>query len=387
MKLEDACTVFIDGDWIESKDQSNIGIRLIQTGNIGIGEYLEKDNKAKYVSEDTFENLKCTEVFPGDILISRLPEPVGRACIIPYKDERMITAVDCTICRPNEEKVLKEYLCYFMQSTAYYNQLVNSLAGTTRKRISRKNLGKIEIRIPNKSIQTKVITNLDLVTKLIRLKKEELSIYNDLVKSRFVEMFGDPVTNPHGWDKVPLSDLAEIKIGPFGTLLHKEDYITGGHALVNPSHIHDGNIVTDEKLTITDEKYAELSAYHLSENDVVMGRRGEMGRCAVVKESGLLCGTGSMIIRSYGEVRADFLQKIISFPSFKKTIEDMAVGQTMPNLNVPIVSRLEIIKPPTKVQDDYYAFVELTDKSKLTVQQSIDTLQTLKAKLMQDYFG
>ena len=387
MKLEDACTVFIDGDWIESKDQSNIGIRLIQTGNIGIGEYLEKDNKAKYVSEDTFENLKCTEVFPGDILISRLPEPVGRACIIPYKDERMITAVDCTICRPNEEKVLKEYLCYFMQSTAYYNQLVNSLAGTTRKRISRKNLGKIEIRIPNKSIQTKVITNLDLVTKLIRLKKEELSIYNDLVKSRFVEMFGDPVTNPHGWDKVPLSDLAEIKIGPFGTLLHKEDYITGGHALVNPSHIHDGNIVTDEKLTITDEKYAELSAYHLSENDVVMGRRGEMGRCAVVKESGLLCGTGSMIIRSYGEVRADFLQKIISFPSFKKTIEDMAVGQTMPNLNVPIVSRLEIIKPLTKVQDDYYAFVELTDKSKLAVQQSIETLQMLKAKLMQDYFG
>ncbi|MBO6292250.1 MAG: restriction endonuclease subunit S, partial [Selenomonas sp.] len=172
-----------------------------------------------------------------------------------------------------------------------------------------------------------------------------------------------------------------------GTLLHKEDYITGGHALVNPSHIHDGNIVTDGKLTITDEKYAELSAYHLSENDVVMGRRGEMGRCAVVKESGLLCGTGSMIIRSYGEVRADFLQKIISFPSFKKTIEDMAVGQTMPNLNVPIVSRLEIIKPPTKVQDDYYAFVELTDKSKFAVQQSIDTLQTLKAKLMQDYFG
>ena len=200
-------------------------------------------------------------------------------------------------------------------------------------------------------------------------------------------MFGDPVTNPHGWDKVPLSDLAEIKIGPFGTLLHKEDYITGGHALVNPSHIHDGNIVTDGKLTITDEKYAELSAYHLSENDVVMGRRGEMGRCAVVKESGLLCGTGSMIIRSYGEVRADFLQKIISFPSFKTTIEDMAVGQTMPNLNVPIVSRLEIIKPPTKIQDDYYAFVELTDKSKLAIQQSIETIQTLKAKLMQDYFG
>ena len=112
-----------------------------------------------------------------------------------------------------------------------------------------------------------------------------------------------------------------------------------------------------------------------------------MGRCAVVKEDGLLCGTGSMIIRSLGEVRADFLQKIISFPSFKKTIEDMAVGQTMPNLNVPIVSRLEIIKPPTEVQDTYYDFVALADKSKLTIQKSLENLTELRDSLMQDYFG
>ena len=99
MKLKDVCTIFTDGDWIESKDQSNEGIRLLQTGNIGEGIYLEKELRAKYISEETFDRLKCTEVFPGDILVSRLPEPVGRACIVPDKKERMITAVDCTICR------------------------------------------------------------------------------------------------------------------------------------------------------------------------------------------------------------------------------------------------------------------------------------------------
>lgn len=98
MRLEDICTVFTDGDWIESKDQADEGIRLIQTGNIGMGAYLEKEEKAKYISEETFNKLKCTEIFSGDILVSRLPEPVGRACIIPEKKERMITAVDCTIC-------------------------------------------------------------------------------------------------------------------------------------------------------------------------------------------------------------------------------------------------------------------------------------------------
>ena len=150
MRLKDICTIFIDGDWIESKDQSDEGIRLIQTGNIGEGIYLEKETRAKYISEDTFEKLKCTEVYPGDILVSRLPEPVGRACIIPEKKERMITAVDCTICRPDKSIVSKEYLCYFMRSNAYYARLLGSVTGTTRKRISRKNLGNVELDIPSK---------------------------------------------------------------------------------------------------------------------------------------------------------------------------------------------------------------------------------------------
>ena len=363
-KLEDVCTVFSDGDWIESKDQSDKGIRLVQTGNIGEGLYLEKEERAKYVSEETFESLKCTEIYPGDILISRLPEPVGRACIIPPKKERMITAVDCTICRVDESIVSKEYMCYFMRSNAYYTKLLGSVTGTTRKRISRKNLGNIELEIPPKEEQTDIVSQLEGLINVINSRNKELQLFDNLIKARFVEMFGDPVSNPYGYDKVALSDLADIKIGPFGSLLHKEDYIDGGHPLLNPSHIVDGKVSPDDKLTISDEKYEELSAYQLKTGDVVMGRRGEMGRCAVVPEDGFLCGTGSMLIRTKGEVTADYIQKIISFPSFKKTIEDMAVGQTMPNLNVPIVSGFQIIKPPMEVQDRYYAFAEQVNKSK-----------------------
>ena len=190
-------------------------------------------------------------------------------------------------------------------------------------------------------------------------------------------MFGDPVLNPYGYEKVSLSELAEVKIGPFGSLLHKEDYIQGGHPLINPSHIVNGEIVFDDKLTISDEKYDELSTYQLKIGDVVMGRRGEMGRCAVVSGEGYLCGTGSMLIRTKGEVTADYIQKIISFPSFKKMIEDMAVGQTMPNLNIPIVSSFQIIKSPMEVQNSYYSFVERIRKSKVAVQINKDTTQEL----------
>ena len=112
-----------------------------------------------------------------------------------------------------------------------------------------------------------------------------------------------------------------------------------------------------------------------------------MGRCAVVYNDGLLCGTGSLIIRPASEMLPYFLQKIISYPTFKEAIEDKAVGVTMMNLNVPIVSNFMIPMLPLEEQSAYLRFVEQTDKSKLAVQQSIDQLETLKKSLMQKYFG
>lgn len=276
-----------------------------------------------------------------------------------------------------------DYLCY---SLMFYDVsgLVN---GATRQKLTQADMRKMEIPLRSMSEQKRITAVINKVSDLISLRKQQLAKLDELVKARFVELFGDPVANPHGFDKVALSELADIKIGPFGSLLHKEDYIEGGHALLNPSHIIDGKVAPDYKLTVSAQKYEELSAYHLKAGDVVMGRRGEMGRCAVVPSDGYLCGTGSLMIRTKGEVTADYIQKIISFPSFKKTIEDMAVGQTMPNLNVPIVSNFQIIKPPIEVQKSYYTFVEQVDKSKVVVQKALDEAQLLFDSLMQKYFG
>ena len=231
MKLEDVCKVFTDGDWIESKDQSDNGIRLIQTGNIGEGVYLEKSERAKYVSQDTFDALKCTEIYSGDVLVSRLPEPVGRACIIPPKSERMITAVDCTICRPNEEIVLKEYLCYFMQSDVYYNRLLNNVTGTTRKRISRKNLGNVEINVPDIDIQRAIIAKLYIVSNIIDERKRELEQLDVLIKARFVELFGNPKLNPKKWDVVNISEVVGGKVSN-GFFAKRDDYCDDGNIRV-----------------------------------------------------------------------------------------------------------------------------------------------------------
>lgn len=354
--------------------------KWVSIADIGsAGKYIHETKE--YITDKGISD-SSIKVVPKDTVIMSFKLSIGKTAITSedmYTNEAIMAFIDKGIYSVDPNYLY--HLCCGTDWTAGTNKAVMGMT------LNKATLSEKMINIPSIEEQKDIADKLDAVDLLIDIQRRQLTKLDDLVKSRFIEMFGDPVENPHGFRKVALSELAEIKIGPFGSLLHKEDYIEGGHPLLNPSHIVDGKVVPDSKLTISDKKYDELEAYHLHIGDVVMGRRGEMGRCAVVPSEGFLCGTGSLLIRTKGEVTADYIQKIISFPSFRKMIEDMAVGQTMPNLNVPIVSKFQIIKPPIEVQKNYYKFVAQTDKSKLAVKQSLEKLETLKKSLMQQYFG
>lgn len=371
-----------------------------------LGEYISeysvrnKDNEDIQVYSVTNTNGFCTEYFDKDVA----SKDQTNYKIVPkgyfaYNPSRInVGSIDCqsvedrVIVSPlyvvfkADERVDNNYLLHYLKSDigkTYINELAS---GSVRANLKFSILQEISfpmIPIQEQKEKMAVIAKIDESIACCDSIIEKLDL---AVKSRFIEMFGDPVENEKKLEVVPLSELAEIKIGPFGSLLHKEDYVEGGHPLVNPTHIVDGKVVIDEQLTVSETKYEELKAYWLKKDDVVMGRRGEMGRCAVVTENGLLCGTGSLYIRSYGEVSADYIQKTISHPSFKMRIEDMAVGQTMQNLNVPIVSGFQIPKPTKEQQAKYYKIVDQIDKSKLAVQEMKNKMEILKASVMQEYF-
>lgn len=143
--LRTLCTTFVDGDWIESKDQSSDGIRLIQTGNVGNGRYIDKQDKQRFISKATFERLHCLEIFEGDVLISRLPEPAGRACILPASNKHRITAVDCTVVRFSSYNPV--LFVAYSQTRQYQEKVDMAMAGSTRQRISRKELGEIPVPV------------------------------------------------------------------------------------------------------------------------------------------------------------------------------------------------------------------------------------------------
>lgn len=183
IKLSDLCSLICDGDWIESKDQSESGIRLVQTGNVGIGQYLDKGGRARYISEETFDKLHCTEIFEGDVLISRLPDPIGRACRIPKLSTRAITAVDCSILRFKDEQIAEFFLQY-ATSQDYFNKIAILAGGSTRTRISRKEIEKLTVPVPaDKSSMVAISVKLSLADREILLLEQELEAWQKKKKA------------------------------------------------------------------------------------------------------------------------------------------------------------------------------------------------------------
>ncbi len=176
-----------DGDWIESKDQSESGFRLIQLADIGEGEFINKSKK--FISEDTFKKLHCFEVLPNDILLARMPDPIGRSCIMPQMNERCITAVDVCIIRVDESNFNTEYINYMINTTKFHKMVIEQSSGTTRQRISRKNLEKIYVPQPSKHIQDCIVETINKIEQSIFAIRTQVEISNQLKQELINKIF------------------------------------------------------------------------------------------------------------------------------------------------------------------------------------------------------
>ncbi len=187
----ESATLFIDGDWIESKDLSNNGIRYLTSGNVGDGYY--KEQGQGFISEATFAALNCVEVLPGDVLISRLNLPVGRSCIAPDIGARIVTCVDNVIVRP-DSKFDRRFYVYLLSSKSHFANMENLARGTTMQRISRSTLGRVRFAFPPPHEQTQIATLLDRETAKIDALVAEQRRLMELLKEKRQAVISHAVT-------------------------------------------------------------------------------------------------------------------------------------------------------------------------------------------------
>ncbi|HFF8937777.1 restriction endonuclease subunit S [Serratia ureilytica] len=187
---------FDDGDWIESEHIIDKGVRLIQTGNIGVGKFFDKESR-KYISESSFEQLRCKELQIGDLLICRLAEPAGRACIFPdISEQKVITSVDVTIFRPDNNRANRQFLSQYFSSSEWFKNVHEQVGGTTHKRISRGALGKIIVPYPTVKEQTAIATILSDMDAELEALEQKLAKFRDIKQGMMQQLLTGRIRLP-----------------------------------------------------------------------------------------------------------------------------------------------------------------------------------------------
>ena len=365
---------FWDGDiiWVTPKDLSKLKSKFIS----------KTESKITQLGFDSCS----TKLLPENSVLFSSRAPIGHVAIntIP-----MCTNQGFKSFVPKADLLDSQYLYYWLKANKEYLQDLG--VGATFKEISKTVIANVEIPLPPLSEQRRIASILDKADELRQKRQQAIEKLDQLLQATFIDMFGDPVSNPKGFKVAKLAEQVDlIQIGPFGTQLHQEDYIENGIPLINPSHIKNGKIIPNDKLTVSKSKHEELTQYHLRLNDVLLGRRGEMGRCAVVtkKEVGWLCGTGSLFIRPNREkINPFFLELLLSSDSIKKYLENVSQGQTMANLNKSIVGAIPLILPSIEIQNKFFIISEKIDKMKSEFKNAKNRANNLFESLQNQAFS
>jgi type I restriction enzyme S subunit len=359
------------------------GVNWIMIGDASASSKYIRSTKKRIIKDGIS---RSRMVKPGDFLLTNSMS-FGR----PYIMETTGCIHDgWLVLSPREQDVSADFFYHLLGSNFVTGEFKRLAAGATVKNLNIDLVKGVKVPLPPLAEQRRIAEILDRAEMLRATRRTALAQLDYLTQSIFLDLFGDPISNPKGWPLIALQDCtSKIQIGPFGSLLHQEDYVSGGIALVNPKHIQNGRIVASHTESVTLRKFQDLQSFHLQVGDIVMGRRGEMGRCAIVEkeETPLLCGTGSLFIRADRiQTESLFLCAMLSSKALKRTLERLSLGQTLPNLNSRIVEQLSIPLPPLALQREFARRVAAVEKLKTTQRASLAELDVLFASLQHRAF-
>ncbi len=378
-KLGDIAT-YINGYAFKPQDWSDEGIPIIRIQDLTGNSYQANRYNGEYASK--------YEVNDGDVLIS-WSASLG---VYIWHGEKAVLNQHIFKVVFDKERISKDFFVH--QVGLILENAASDAHGATMKHLTKPVFDALPFYLPPYEKQCEIAEVLDKVTSLISLRKQQLAKLDELVKARFVEMFGDPINNPMKWIISKIEDITAqeknaLKAGPFGSALKKEFYVRSGYKIYGQEQVICGDASFGDYY-IDEEKYKELKNCAVQAGDILISLVGTYGKTLIMPdnyEAGIINPRLMKITLNKNKVTPIYFKYYFESNALKASMDANTHGGTMGILNLGIIRQMKIQVPPLSLQNQFAAFVERVDQQKQTVQQSLEKLELMKKALMQEYFG
>ena len=379
-RLGDICEI-LNGYAFKSEKYISSGIRVIRIANVQKG-YIE-DTAPAFYPIDTPDIEKYT-LYEDDLLIS-LTGNVGRVALL--KKEFLPAALNQRVaCLRLKDGVPynKSFLYCFLNSDYFENKCIQSAKGVAQKNMSTEWLKDYEIPDLSLEEQREIATALNKVSELITARTQQLSTFDNIVKSRFIEMFGDPVNNSEGLPELTLPELGEFGRGVSKHRPRNDPKLLGGkYPLIQTGEVANSNLyITEYESTYSELGFKQSKLWQKGTLCITIA--ANIAKTAILTFDA--CFPDSVVgFKANDKTNNIFIHYWFSF--FQAILEAQAPESAQKNINLKTLSELKIIIPTIDLQNQFAEFVEQTDKLKFEVKEALEKLETLKKSLMQQYFG
>lgn len=353
------------------------------------GDFIKE--KVAHISEKCHERLKRSQLRAGDVLFS-IAGAIGRVAIVTKKMLPANTNQALAIIRIARDDIYLPYVKLILKSPIVKTQFERKKQGVAQLNISLKDITELEIPLPDMDQQIECAELFKKISEIIDFRQQELQKLDELVKSRFIELFGDPVSNSLGLTTKSMTEVCEIIDGDRGKNYPcADEFMKEGYCLfLNAKNVTSSGFNFDNCMFISKEKDEALRKGKLTHGDVILTTRGTLGNLAFYTEEipfeHVRINSGMVILR----MKQDIVNEIYFIEQFKMQLADIkekiASGSAQPQLPISTMNKIQLIIPDIERQNQFADFVRQIDKSKLSVQQALDKAQILFDSLIQRYF-
>ena len=367
------------------------GIPFIRGNNMVDGDIT--DDEMYYITPEKHSILLKGHVKAGDVLITTRGN-IGQVAIVPDRHEDSNINAQIVLLRTNQETLYNRYLLWALQSHEANEQYLVLQTGTALKQLPVGKLEKLSIEVTDINKQHEIADILDKTYEVVKLRRKELQLLDDLIKARFVEMFGDPVNNEKGFVKAPMGDYMTVLTdfssnGSYKTLDNGVTmYDEPNYAwMVRTTDLESGDM--DSIKYIDESAYELLSKSKIFGGEIIMNKIGSAGKIYLMPQTDMPASLGrnAFMFRYDERINVKFLYHLLTSDYGQNEIQQYVRGAVTKTITKNDARSVLIIVPPIELQNEFEIFVNQVDKSKVVVQKALDETQILFNSLMQQYFG